>query len=72
MDYKKVDEALKLVDKAIESTEFQQWVEQNRDTLDCDYDNYKGKYDQFEEPDSFYIWALGCFLREKNATLVKA
>ena len=70
LDWKKVDEALRLVDRAIDSVEFGNWVERRREDLDCDYDSYQmGCHKDLEEPDSFYVWALGLFLQRK---LVKA
>lgn len=64
--WKKVDEAMTLVDQAIDSTEFEKWVETNRDNLDYEYDNYQGQCARdFEEPDGLYYWALGRFVQEK-------
>ena len=67
VDWKNVEEALSLVEKAIDALEFQKWIDLNRDDLDISYDDYKSScYESLEEPNGYYMWALGRFLQETN------
>ena len=65
-DIKEVNKALKIVENAQNDKDFLKWVEENRDVLEFDYDQYQsGCFGGLEEPDGFYLWCLNRYVAEK-------
>jgi len=57
--------AYEIIMKAIEMPEFRKWLKELKENLEYDYDSYQtNKFDNFEEPLGFEIWALGRYLGE--------
>jgi ssDNA-binding Zn-finger/Zn-ribbon topoisomerase 1 len=65
-DIKEVNKALRIVENAQNDKDFLKWVEENRDVLEFDYDQYQsGCFGGMEEPDGFYLWCLNRYVAEK-------
>ena len=67
MDKEKVREAILTVNKALSNDDFQSWIEENKESLDYEYDHYRQNcFETAEEPDDFYIWALWQYINQEE------
>lgn len=62
-----VKRAIEIIDDALEDPDFQKWIDKNRDSLEYEYDEYVSAcHESFEEPDSFYMFALWRYLNDET------
>ena len=68
MDKERVREALKVIDEALDSDEFNEWLEKNIDELEYLYEGYaNGCVEDMEAPEDFYLWALRKYVDKDDA-----
>jgi len=59
MDKKRVIEALETIEKAIEDTDFLEWLDEHEAELEYDFDQYQQScVKDLEDPETFNLWAL--------------